>query len=79
MNKAIFQIGVLSFLVATVVFGTEGHPLLGVLSRAFVVFIGVVLSLGGILAAGIFLASQERQRPKEETRAATKPAQSATQ
>ena len=77
MNKAVFQIGLLSFLVATVIFGTEGHPLIGVLSRAFVVFIGVVLSLGGILAAGIFLASQERPRPKEEPRTATKPAQPA--
>jgi hypothetical protein len=75
MNKVIFQIGLLAFFVSTVVFGTEGHPLLGILSRAFVVFIGVILSLGGILAAGLFLAGQEKPLPKEEQRAPAKPAQ----
>ena len=78
MNKVIFQIGLLAFFVATVVFGTEGHPLLGILSRAFVVFIGVILSLGGILAAGIFLASQEQSLPKVEPRAPGKPTQPAS-
>jgi hypothetical protein len=75
MNNTIFQVGLLSFFVATIIFGTEGHSLIGVLSRAFVVFIGVVLSLGGILAAGIFLSNQDRPRAKDEPRTAAKPAQ----
>jgi hypothetical protein len=77
MNKVIFEIGLLSFFVSTIIFGTEGHTLLGILSRAFVVFISVVLSLGGILAAGLFLASQEKVQPKEEPRITAKPAQPA--
>jgi hypothetical protein len=77
MNNTIFQVGLLSFFVATVIFGTEGHSLIGVLSRAFVVFIGVVLCLGGILAAGIFLAGQDRHRTEQGPRTAAKPAQPA--
>ena len=77
MNKIIFQLGLLSFCVTTVIFSTEGYPLIGILSRAFVVFIGVVLSLGGILAAGIFLAGQTSVRSKEEPRVVSKPAQPA--
>jgi len=78
MNKAIFKIGLLSFFVSLVIFSTEGFTLLGIVSRAFVVFVSVVLCLGGILAAGLFLAGQSKPRPKEEHRQAAKPAQSTT-
>ena len=77
MSKTIFKLGLLSFFVATVVFGTENHSLIETLSRAFVVFIGVVVSLAGILAAGYFLAGQTPPRPKEDLRNPAKSAQQA--
>lgn len=77
MNKVIFQIGLLAFFIATIIFGTEGHSLLGILSRAFVVFIVVSVALGGILALGLFLASEDKPHSKEDLRTPVKPAQPA--
>ncbi|HVN48876.1 MAG TPA: hypothetical protein VMU30_08670 [Bacteroidota bacterium] len=43
MNKLIFQIGMLSFFVTSVVFGLQGFSLFDTISRAFIIFIGVEL------------------------------------
>lgn len=51
MNKIIFQIGMLSFFVTSVVFGLQGFSLFETISRAFIVFIGVELTGTFLLTA----------------------------
>jgi hypothetical protein len=60
LNKLIFQLGLLAFFVAAVVFGLEHNPVMEILSRAFIVFIAVVVTSSGILALGIVLASRNK-------------------
>ncbi|MDH3251620.1 MAG: hypothetical protein OEM41_02445 [Ignavibacteria bacterium] len=43
MNKIIFQIGVLAFCVSIVAFGAQQMALIQMLSRSFIVFVGVVV------------------------------------
>ncbi len=52
MNKIIFQIGILGFCIAAVVFGGSGGGVLDIISRAFIVFVGVVLALTAIVLVG---------------------------
>jgi hypothetical protein len=61
MNKIIFQIGLLSFCVASVVFSTQGDDLLNIMARSFVVFIVVVCAIAGLL----FVASSFSVRRTE--------------
>jgi len=42
MTKIVFQVGLLAFCVAAVLFGTQGMPLFDILARGFIVFIAVV-------------------------------------
>ncbi|MGA9121583.1 MAG: hypothetical protein WB699_19610 [Bacteroidota bacterium] len=42
MTKVIFQVGLLSFCVAAVLFGLQHTDLLEIVARSFVVFIAVV-------------------------------------
>lgn len=45
MSKLIFQVGMLSFCVSTVLFGIRGEGLMQTIARSFLVFTGVVLAL----------------------------------
>jgi cation transporter-like permease len=49
MNKTIFQIGLLAFCIATVVFGTQGLGVIETVSRSFIVFMVVVCSIAVML------------------------------
>jgi len=60
MNKIIFQIGMLGFCVAAVVFGTQGMTLMETVARSFIVFIIVVCGLALMLFASSMIASRER-------------------
>jgi ACR3 family arsenite efflux pump ArsB len=66
----IFQIGLLSFFIATVVFGIQGYSLIDLVTRSFLVFIGVLVALTAIFAAGVFFARQTATLRKEEQRQA---------
>jgi hypothetical protein len=62
MTRVIFQIGLLAFCVAAVVFGLELQDILEVVARAFIVFIAVIGAMMVILLVG---ASFHRQAPQE--------------
>lgn len=49
MNKTIFEVGLLSFCVASVMFGTQGMGLLETVARAFIVFMVVVCGIAVVL------------------------------
>jgi len=49
MNKTIFEVGLLSFCVASVMFGTQGMGLLETVAHAFLVFIVVVSGIAVVL------------------------------
>ena len=61
MNKIIFQIGMLGFCVAAVVFGTQEMSLMETVARAFIVFIIVVCALAGMLLASSMIVSRDRE------------------
>ena len=44
MRKMIFEIGLLAFCVSAVVFVLQGYGIFDTLGRAFIVFVGVVLT-----------------------------------
>ncbi len=50
MKTIVFELGLLAFFVSAVVFGAEGISLFDVISRAFIVFIGVELAATTVLA-----------------------------
>lgn len=52
MNKIIFQIGILGFCIAAVIFGGSGGGVLDIVSRAFIVFVGVVLAVTAVVLVG---------------------------
>ena len=60
MNKLIFQIGFLGFCIATVVFGTQSNSLLDTVSRAFIVFVAVIVTATGILSLALMFASKNK-------------------
>ena len=76
MNRVIFQIGMLSFFIAMVVFGIQGYSLIDLVTRSFIVFMGVLLALTGVFAAGAFFARQTAEVRKEELRQSAKQTQS---
>jgi Na+/H+ antiporter NhaD/arsenite permease-like protein len=45
MNRVIFQVGLLSFCISTVVFGIQGEGLMQTIARSFLVLTGVTLAL----------------------------------
>jgi hypothetical protein len=49
MNKTIFEVGLLSFCVASVMFGTQGMGLLETVAHAFIVFMAVVSGIALVL------------------------------
>lgn len=52
MNKIIFQIGILGFCVAAVVFGGNGGSVIDIVSGSFIVFVGIVVSATAVLLVG---------------------------
>lgn len=61
MTKVIFQLGLLAFCVAGVYFGLQESDLLGVVARAFIIFIAVICSLMVML---LITASFNSHRPE---------------
>lgn len=43
MTKVMFQVGLLGFFVSALYFGTQGMPLMDMVLRSFIVFIGIVV------------------------------------
>jgi hypothetical protein len=66
VNKLIFQVGLLAFFIATVAFGLQHNSLLDTISRAFIVFISVVVTMAGVLVLGIVFASKNKPVRQEE-------------
>jgi SNF family Na+-dependent transporter len=63
MNKVIFQIGILGFCIAAVVYGGSGGSILDIVSRSFIVFIGIVLAaMVVVLVGGTMLEKNKAQR-----------------
>ena len=60
MNKIIFQIGMLGFCVAAVVFGTQGMSLMETVARAFIVFIVIVCAIAAVLLMSSLIVSKEK-------------------
>jgi uncharacterized membrane protein len=63
MNKTIFQMGLLAFCIAAVVYGTQGVGLVETLARSFLVFTIVVcvLALAVIVAVYVIAGSGARR------------------
>jgi hypothetical protein len=51
MTKIMLQIGTLAFFVSAVFFGSQGLPLMDILTRSFIVFIAVVAGQAVLLMA----------------------------
>ena len=69
MNKIIFQVGLLAFCVAAVVFQTQGMSLLDSVARSFVVFILVVVGTAVLLVIGsLFHVRGNAQEPAQPPR-----------
>ncbi len=73
MNKLIFQLGILGFCVSAVVFGANGAGLLEIVSRAFLVFVGIVLAIVLVVVVGgsMVESNKRRQLMKERAEAQT--------
>jgi hypothetical protein len=61
MNKIIFQIGMLGFCVAAVLFGTQGMSLMETVARAFIVFIAVVCAIAVLLLMSSLVVSKDKE------------------
>lgn len=68
MNKVIFQIGILGFCIAAVVYGSSGGSVLDIVSRSFIVFIGIVLAVMTVVLVGgtMLEKNKAQQAPKPE-------------
>jgi hypothetical protein len=68
MTKVMFQVGLLGFFVSTIFFGTRGMPLMDMVLRSFIVFIGVVLSQTAIFVMVASMKSTKKhahEKPQE--------------
>jgi hypothetical protein len=61
MRKVIFELGLLAFCVSAVVFVLQGFGIFDTLGRAFIVFIGVVLTGAIGLAVSAWFAADLKQ------------------
>ncbi|MER3522586.1 MAG: hypothetical protein C4326_00600 [Ignavibacteria bacterium] len=68
MNKLIFQIGILGFCISAVVFGSSGATLLEIVSRSFLVFVGIVLAFVVVLivSSAMIENNEKHQQPKND-------------
>lgn len=62
MKTVVFELGLLSFFVSAVVFGAQGASLFDMISRAFIVFIGIELAATIVLA---MISPRPREREAE--------------
>jgi len=69
MTKIIFQVGLLSFCVAAVVFGLSHTDLLEIVARSFVVFIAVVGAMMIILLVVANFAEHKTAEPEKRSAA----------
>jgi hypothetical protein len=67
MNKIIFQIGILGFCVSAVVFGGNGGSVLDIVSRSFIVFIGIILAATAIVLVGGTMIGKNKSQPESDT------------
>jgi hypothetical protein len=66
MNKIVFQIGILGFCVSAVVFGGSGGSVLDIVSRSFIVFVGIVIAAAVTLfVAGSMLHNSMERKAME--------------
>jgi MFS-type transporter involved in bile tolerance (Atg22 family) len=63
MNKTIFQMGLLAFCVAAVVYGIQGVGLIETLARSFLVFTIVVCVLALAVIVAVYVVAGSRPRP----------------
>jgi hypothetical protein len=68
MTKVMFQVGLLAFFIAAILFGTQGMPLMDMILRAFIVFIATVL-----VQAIIFVMVASMKSPKKAAREVSHP------
>ena len=68
MTKIIFQVGLLSFCVAAVLFGLQHTDLLEIVARSFVVFIAVVGAMVVILLVVANFAEHKAAEPERDAR-----------
>jgi hypothetical protein len=59
-NKIIFQLGVLAFCVTAVFLGLQNVSLMDTISRSFIVFVGVILTVMLALSAGSMFLTKKR-------------------
>ena len=64
-NKIIFQIGILAFCVTAVILGLQNVSLMETISRSFVVFVGVVLTVALALTAGSLFVNKQPALPEQ--------------
>ncbi|HXG01728.1 MAG TPA: hypothetical protein VNL69_13110 [Bacteroidota bacterium] len=62
MNRLIFQLGILGFCVSAVIFGANGGTLVEIVSRSFLVFVGIVLAAVMIVVIGGTMLENSRRR-----------------
>jgi ABC-type transport system involved in cytochrome c biogenesis permease subunit len=63
MTKAVFQIGMLAFCVATVYFGLERSDIIEILGKSFIIFTAVVC--GGIVVLLVVSGFVGRKQEEE--------------
>ncbi len=70
MNKVIFQLGLLAFCVASVLFGIQDMSFLEVVARAFLVFVIIVCAIAAILMIASSLARPATTVPENQAQTA---------
>jgi hypothetical protein len=63
MTKIMLQIGTLAFFVSAVFFGSQGLILMDILTRSFIVFIGVVAGQAVLLMATAAMKNKRTPEP----------------
>ncbi len=68
MNKIVFQIGILGFCVSAVVFGGSGGSVLDIVSRSFIVFVGIIIAAVVVLfIAGSMIQNSVTRKAADQT------------
>ena len=73
MNKIIFQIGLLAFCVASVIYSSRGDDVLHTIAQAFIIFMVVVCAIAALL----FVASAFSARNPDRSQRPASPEQPA--
>ena len=75
MTKIMLQIGTLAFFVSAVFFGSQGLILMDILTRSFIVFIGVVA--GQTVLLMVTAAMKNKRAPEHDLAPASGPGEPA--